>query len=160
MASGPQSQSCHDRTQRHGVHAARGLAHELQSRVLEMIGPARIAELAADERGAVLVTFALFAPVVILMAAFTMDAGNWFLHKRHLQVQADAAVFAAAREFQPCADASIYERAAQYGGDATVTTPSGTKTFVFSNPEQPYNRQEGRGKPESGLHVLINRKQY
>ena len=57
-----------------------------------MISPARIAELAASERGAVLVTFALFAPVVILMAAFTMDAGNWFLHKRHLQVQADAAV--------------------------------------------------------------------
>jgi hypothetical protein len=120
----------------------------------------RLSSLASDDRGAVLVIFALFAPVAILFASFAIDTGNWFLHKRHLQGQADAAVFAAAREFQPCVDENIYYRGGQYGGDATVATPSGTKTFTFPKPGEPYNQQEGRGTPESGIHVLINSKRY
>jgi hypothetical protein len=125
-----------------------------------MRAPDRIAVLARDDHGAVLVIFALLAPVMVVLAAFAIDTSNWFLHKRHLQVQADAAVFAAAKEFQPCVDESVYERAAEYGGDATVTTPAGTKTFTFANPEEPFNQLQGRGHPESGVHVLINRKQY
>src|SRR5438876_10004553 len=115
----------------------------------------RIAALAEDQRGAVLVTFALFAPMAILLAAFTMDAGNWFLHKRHLQVQADAAVFAAAKEFQPCIDANVYSRAGQYGGANSVTTPSGS----VSSTAPLYNEQLG-GTSQSHIHELVNSKRY
>jgi hypothetical protein len=120
-----------------------------------MSTPTRIGALAADQRGAVLLIFALFAPVAILAAAFTMDAGNWFLHKRHLQVQADAAVFAAAREFQPCIDGNVYARAGQYGGTGSVATPSGG----VASTTPLYNEQVG-GTSQSNVHELINSKRY
>ncbi len=116
----------------------------------------RLGATISDEHGAVLVTFALFAPVMILLAAFTMDAGNWFLHKRHLQVQADAAVFAAAREFQPCINGNIYKRAGQYGGATSVATPSaGTE----SSATPIFNEQIG-GTPQGNIHEVINSERY
>jgi Flp pilus assembly protein TadG len=108
-----------------------------------------------DERGAVVVLFALFAPVAILLAAFAIDSGNWFLHKRHLQVQADAGVWAAAQEFQPCIDANIASAAGQYGGASSVTTPTGTVT----SGSPLYNAQVG-GTSQSHIHALINSKTY
>jgi len=57
----------------------------------------KVAPIVADERGGVLVMFALFAPVLILFMAFVLDVGNWFEHKRHLQLQADAGALAAAQ---------------------------------------------------------------
>jgi putative Flp pilus-assembly TadE/G-like protein len=108
-----------------------------------------------NERGAVLVTFALVAPVIVLMAAFTIDAGNWFVHKRHLQVQADAAAFAAAKEFQPCANESIYARAGEYGGVSKVATPSGTTTS-----SAPLYNEQIAGAPQSAIHELINSQRY
>jgi hypothetical protein len=115
----------------------------------------RIETLAADQRGAVLVIFALFAPVAILLAAFTMDAGNWFLHKRHLQVQADAAVFAAAKDFQPCNNVNVYSHAGQYGGASSVSTPSGS----VSSTTPLLNEQTG-GTSQGNIHELINSKRY
>jgi hypothetical protein len=115
----------------------------------------RLISSATDERGAVLLLFALFAPVAILAAAFAMDAGNWFLHKQHLQVQADAAVFAAAQAFQPCVDGSVYGRAGQYGGASSVVTPSGG--VAATTPL--YNEQVG-GTSQSNVHELINSKHY
>jgi hypothetical protein len=116
----------------------------------------RTAALAQSERGSVLVTFAVFAPVAILFAAFAIDAGNWFMHKRHLQVQADAGALAAAQEFQPCISAAVYEKAGQYGGAASVTTaPSGTAT----SPTPLFNPQVG-GTAQMRIHELINSKTY
>ena len=41
---------------------------------------------------------------------FVVDVGNWFVHKRHLQMQADSAALAAAQDFSfPCADAPILQ---------------------------------------------------
>ncbi|MEA2643255.1 MAG: putative Flp pilus-assembly TadE/G-like, partial [Chloroflexota bacterium] len=51
------------------------------------------------EDGAVVVIFAVFAPVAILLASFAIDSGSWFLQKRHLQIQADAGALAAAQAF-------------------------------------------------------------
>jgi Putative Flp pilus-assembly TadE/G-like len=115
----------------------------------------RILTLAADESGAVLVIVALFAPVLILFAAFAIDAGSWFLHARHLQVQADAGALAAAQEFQPCLNPNIYGSAGQYGGASSVTTPSGnvTSTTPLYNP--PIS-----GTSQSNLHEVINSKTY
>jgi Putative Flp pilus-assembly TadE/G-like len=120
-----------------------------------MTSPSRIVMVAGGERGAVVVMFALFAPVAILLAAFAIDSGNWFLHKRHLQVQADAGALAAAQEFQPCVNANIYATAGQYSGAASVTTPSGSVTS--SAPL--YNAQVG-GTPPARMHELINSKTY
>ena len=48
----------------------------------------------------VLVLVAIALPVLVLFASLVVDVGNWFEHKRHLQMQADAAALAAAREFR------------------------------------------------------------
>jgi hypothetical protein len=115
-----------------------------------------IAGMVREERGAVLVMFAVFAPVLILFAAFALDTGNWFVHKRHLQLQADASAFAAIREFQPCINSNIYAKAGQYGGVASVSTPGGGSA-ASSTPL--YNLQTG-GTVDSNLHELINSKTY
>jgi hypothetical protein len=104
---------------------------------------ARIVSL-GEERGAVLVLFAVFAPVAILLAAFAIDAGNWFVHKRHLQLQADAGALAAAQAFQPCSNSAIETQARQYSGVA------GTPL---------YNFQVG-GTPSSNIHELLNSQTY
>ena len=68
---------------------------------------ARTSAAVTDERGGVLVMFALFAPVAILFVALAIDVSNTFVHARHLQLQADASALAAAQEFQPCNNAAI-----------------------------------------------------
>src|SRR5918994_2622825 len=70
------------------------------------------------ERGAVLITVVLWLPILVLMASFVLDVANWFVHKRHLQMQADAAALAGAREWaQPACDWSSVEATAHdYGG--------------------------------------------
>ena len=104
----------------------------------------RITALAGDERGAVLVIFAVFAPVAILFAVFAIDTGNWYLHKRHLQLQADAGALAAALEFQPCSNGAIEAAAKKYSGVGS---------------ESPYNEQLG-GTSASNVRELINSKKY
>jgi hypothetical protein len=94
-----------------------------------------------DERGGVLVMVAIWLPVLVICLIFVVDVGNWFVHKRHLQMQADAAALAAAQEYRlPCADSAITARAAEYSG--------GT-----------YNAQIG-GTPASRVHMLINSKTF
>ena len=73
----------------------------------------------AGERGAILVTVVLWLPLLVLMASFVLDVANWFVHKRHLQMQADAAALAGARQWaQPACDWSTIEATARdYGGE-------------------------------------------
>jgi Putative Flp pilus-assembly TadE/G-like len=98
-------------------------------------------EPAEGERGAVLVMVALWLPVLLVVMTFVVDVGNWFVHKRHLQMQADAGALAAAGEFRfPCADAPILQKAAEYSGDT-------------------YNAQIG-GTPAARVHRLINSKSF
>jgi len=42
---------------------------------------------ASSESGGVLVLVAVTLPVVIMLASFVIDVGNWYEHKRHLQLQ-------------------------------------------------------------------------
>jgi len=75
-----------------------------------------------DERGGVLIMVAGFVPVAIILASFVIDVGNAFEHRRHLQVQADAGVLAAAQEFLGCftdadgANGAIEAQALAYSG--------------------------------------------
>jgi hypothetical protein len=129
-----------------------------------MSRPVRIVVIARSERGAVLVMFALFAPVALLLAAFAIDTGNWFLHKRQLQVRADAGVLAAAQEFQPClntnANANISATAGQYGGAASVTTPSGPITSNTPLYNEPPGAEAEKQRRRTHTHELINSKTY
>lgn len=111
----------------------------------------------ADERGGVLVLFALLVPVLILVMALAIDVGNWFVHKRHLQMQADAAALAGGGHFGDCfspdpgvsgaADTTIENAATAYAGNTSsvfnfqigggaprVTTLFNSKTFAVGGP--------------------------
>jgi hypothetical protein len=75
------------------------------------------------ERGQVIVLMALFIPVLFALGAIVIDIGNWYVHKRHLQTQVDAAVLAGGTEFAGCflnptgtADV-IKSQALRYAGD-------------------------------------------
>src|SRR5437899_11979483 len=80
-----------------------------------------------EERGGVVVMVALFLPVLVLVMAYVVDVSSWWTHKRHLQLQADAAVLAGAGYFNECfagtngnplssADADMQAEANKYGG--------------------------------------------
>jgi Putative Flp pilus-assembly TadE/G-like len=101
----------------------------------------RISRVRTGERGAIVVMVALWLPVLLVCMTFVVDVGNWFVHKRHLQTQADAAVLAAAQEFKfPCSDAPILQKTDEYSGST-------------------YNAQIG-GTPPSRVHRLINSKTF
>ncbi len=103
-----------------------------------------------SERGGVLVLVAVAIPVLIMLASFVIDVGNWYEHKRHLQLQADAAALAGGGLYKsPCdsgTDSAIAAEARKYAGPAA----SGGGT---------YNAQVGN-TPAANLHVLINSTDY
>ena len=78
-----------------------------------------------EERGGMTILVIGFVPVAIALAAFVIDAANGFEHRRHLQLQADAGVLAAAQEMTRCgtdpagANAAIATQASAYSGAAT-----------------------------------------
>jgi Flp pilus assembly protein TadG len=94
------------------------------------------------ERGAVLVTFALFAPVLVLMMSFVLDVGNVFALQSHLQTQADAGALAAENDFAPCNNTTISNDVARYSGVGAGA----------------FNSQIG--SPSTGILELINSTTY
>jgi Flp pilus assembly protein TadG len=109
---------------------------------------AMLRSLLLEDRGGVLVKVALWLPVLCVLMTFVIDAGNWFVHKRHLQMQADAAALAGAQEYgiaAACNDSAIRARVAQYSGgqyNAQIGgTPAG-RVFV-----QPLNSKTFYGQP-------------
>ncbi len=101
------------------------------------------------ERGGVLVMVTLWLPILLLFVILVLDVGNWFMHRRHLQTQADAAALAAAGDFRiPCTDQPILDRAADYSGHPVNYTSTGTAY----NP-QVQNRQ-------SSVRVMFNSATY
>jgi Flp pilus assembly protein TadG len=122
-----------------------------------------------EERGAMIITLALFSPLAILFMAYVIDLGDTFNHKRGLQVEADAAALSTGLTFNSCfvnkalGNTSIYQTAGQYGGVSTVTAPSSvsagpTGTIVSNMPM--YNPQVGSVTTQSNLHALINSQTY
>lgn len=101
-----------------------------------------VAHSPVGERGAVFVVVAIWLSVLALIGSFVIDVGDFFTHKRHLQLQADAAAFAAAQDFptvitgSTCDTTPFNDTAKQYGG-----LPFGTGT------QPPYNPQIGKGGP-------------
>ena len=103
---------------------------------------------ASDDEGSILVTVALALPVFLALLVFVVDLANFFEHKRHLQVQADAGVLAAVHELRaPCTDAPAIGRANQYGGLASYTGGG------------PFNVQIG-GTSQGSIHSLLNSRTF
>lgn len=102
----------------------------------EMSGAAR------DSTGAVLVFVALLLPVMIGVGGLVVDAGNWFSHKRHLQVQADAGALAGAGRFQ----------AECVGKVANAVVAEARKYASVDDTTPSYNPQSG-GTPPERLHT-------
>jgi hypothetical protein len=99
------------------------------------------------ETGQVAIFFALLIPVIFGIGAVVLDVGNWYVHKRHLQTQVDAAALAPAPEFTGCFDTSawvatdqaIEDHAVGYSGDTlrpgiVGTTPSESTNKQLEEP--------------------------
>jgi hypothetical protein len=96
------------------------------------------------ERGSVLVLVVLWLPALLGFMILVADVGNWFEHKRHLQMQADAGALAAGGHFTvPCNDSPIVAGARQYAGDPGAPGS--------------YNRQVSN---QANVHVLVNSTGY
>jgi hypothetical protein len=84
----------------------------------------------------VLAITAIVLTTVLIVAAYAIDEGIWFVHRQHLQTQADAAALAGARDFQyPCSaggpmDQNIAADVHRYDG----TTSAGYNGQVWSTP--------------------------
>jgi Flp pilus assembly protein TadG len=105
----------------------------------------------SEERGATIVLVAASTATLILVIAFVVDLGNWYVHKRHLQVQADAAALAGGAAFTlpGCDDTAIQKATQQYSGVPNTTLAVAT----------PYNAQLG-GTSSGNVHVLVNSANY
>jgi hypothetical protein len=98
---------------------------------------------ARETEGAVLVIVALMLPVLIGVGGLVVDVGNWFAHKRHLQVQADAGALAGAGKFRyPCVFQPILDEVGKY---SSVEGPAGRPSY---NPQL--------STPVGGLHRMMN----
>ena len=81
-----------------------------------------VAELSSRENGGVVVFVAMLLPVVLLFLALSIDIGNWWVHKRHLQLQVDAAALAGGALFGGCftdaagTNVAIQNEATRFGG--------------------------------------------
>jgi Putative Flp pilus-assembly TadE/G-like len=109
----------------------------------------RLTPSLGEESGAVISIVAIGLLALVLMVAFVVDVANWKVHKRHLQLQADAAALAAAHSLTlgTCSNANIIADAHMYGGpDASGVTSN-------------YNAQIG-DTPASKMHVLVNSSGY
>jgi hypothetical protein len=103
-----------------------------------------------------MVIFALLLPLFLAIGSIVITVGNWYVHKRHLQTQVDAAAFSGAHKFVGCsfqfgdpnaANDAIKAAALAYAGDTNrVPTPADT-----------FNLQE---QQPADVHVVLNSARY
>ena len=102
------------------------------------------------ERGQVIVFFALLVPVIFAIGSIVMGVGNWYVLKRHLQTQVDAAALAGGAVASGCQGDQLLVRdkmkleALKYAGDTARAA-------------SPYNQQ-----PEDigDVRVVLNSTRY
>jgi hypothetical protein len=98
----------------------------------------------AGERGAVLLMVTVWLPVLAVMLTFVVDVGNWFVHRRHLQIQADSAALAGAQDFGACPNRGpIDATVAAYGGgtyNAQIGNTPPARVFRLTNSKTFYDQ--------------------
>ena len=116
-----------------------------------------------DERGQVVVFFAILVPVFLMLTAVVVAGGNWFAHAKHLQTKADAAALAGGEEWSfPCgavdSDSRILDEARRYAGSHTQANGA---AFPPATPSRrpPFNPQIGDVTGDD-IHVVINGNAY
>lgn len=100
-----------------------------------------------DESGVALTLIVVMMASILLVAGFVIEVGNWFEHRRHLQMQVDSGALAAGTAFSGCfldptqTNDRIEATAHRYAGNTQYPA-------VFSNlfpseavPDGPYNLQ-------------------
>jgi hypothetical protein len=108
-----------------------------------------------DERGQVVVLFALLLPMLLALSSIVLAVGNWYVHAKHLQTKVDAAAFAGGTVWGfPCGpdvDANIEDQARLYVGSHTAADG----TVVTS----PHNPQVSGVGPDS-IYTSLNQAQW
>jgi len=105
-----------------------------------------------DERGQVVVLMALMIPLFFGLGAVVIDLGNWFVHKRHLQTQVDAAALAPGPEWLGCyhapdgANIAIANKALEFAGDTNRVPATDTTNFQVQE--------------QADVHVVLNSDVY
>jgi hypothetical protein len=98
------------------------------------------------EDGGIIVLAAMLLPVVLLFLSLSVDIGNWWVHKRHLQLQVDAAALAGGGLFGECfadpvgGSAAMQAEATRFGGGGGSSyngqvggTNKGTITLLYQS---------------------------
>ena len=106
----------------------------------------------SGEDGGIVVFFALLVPVLLMVFTLAVDIGNWFVHKRHLQMQADAAALAGGGYFGDCFSP---DPAISGGANATIEAAAGD---YAGNSSSVYNFQVGGGAPR--VTTLFNSRTF
>jgi len=142
-------------------------------------GRATARDLVRNERGAIVVLFAVLTPALLFLFLLVIDVGNWYVHKRHLQMGVDAAALAGGAYFGNCfssdpaiagaADATIRNAATKYGGgpgstynvpgggaSVRITTLFNSKTFAVGGPGADDTETNG---PCETPHLMLDVKQ-
>jgi hypothetical protein len=75
----------------------------------------------SNERGAVIVIVAVWMASALALVTFVIDVGHWYEHRRHLQLQVDAAALGGGGMFAACfngggGDSKIFQEASKYAG--------------------------------------------
>src|SRR5207237_7408882 len=117
---------------RQAEHLAHRRSHDAARAALDLHGGLVLRHpkpATKKERGAVVVLVALLILPFTLLMAFAIDTGNWWVHKRHLQTQADGGALAGALgPWAPFCDGTdankngIEDKARRYAGDRTQPT--------------------------------------
>ena len=113
-----------------------------------------------DERGQVVVFFAILVPVFLMLTAVVVAGGNWFAHAKHLQTKADAGALAGGDSWAfPCGHDS--DTNAQGTGIVDVTRHyiGAHTTAAGAVTSSPLNPQIG-DVPASNVHAVINGNAY
>jgi hypothetical protein len=115
----------------------------------------RFSSSSRSERGSILVVVAIWLPVLLIFAVFVIDVGNWFEHKRHLQLQVDAGALAGGSQFELCPAEWLG------GGTAGSDQISATTRKYAGDPAVAgaYNLQVG-GANKGAMTILVNSKLY
>src|SRR5262245_17127996 len=95
-----------------------------------------VSRISGEQGGSIAVAAGVLFPVFLVLGVLAADVGNWYVHKRELQTQADAAALAGAAYYKyPCSDTPISIAAQSYAGtDHNVFTnvPAARSTFLLN----------------------------
>jgi hypothetical protein len=116
----------------------------------------RLHDAVAEERGSVLVVAGLIVVVVAMLGTVIVEVGQTMSHRRHLQVQADAAALAAAQEFPLCATnpssaynsmAAIADQYGGFGGPTSFNQQAGSASGYAGNVGRTYQSPDYPAAP-------------